>query len=369
MRLTIVIEHFAPASGGAEGMAVSVVRGLLRRGHAVQVVARDGRPLEGCPLHLAPLDKHAETAAALGSDLIVDWGLTVPADVHRLGGGLTQVFRGYNALSRRPEIRWLKQLLDILSPKQRRRIRRETELLRRPQAQVIAVSEFVARQVRENFPETAPRLHVIHNGVDLKRFTPENRARWRAEMRQAWGVPDDAVLFMFIAHNPRLKNYSLLQHLFRILHAEVPQARLVVVGKHKVQSFGESWLLPVGATGAPEKVYAAVDALVHPTFYDACANVVLEGMASGLPVVSSTLNGSAEMITSGHDGFVLPVHDAPVGKIGAEWLQLIRWLATDAELRARIGKNARATAETHSMDAYVATLEAVLQETLAKKRT
>jgi short-subunit dehydrogenase len=40
MRITIVIEHFAPIAGGAEGMAVAVVRGLMRRGHDVQVVAR-----------------------------------------------------------------------------------------------------------------------------------------------------------------------------------------------------------------------------------------------------------------------------------------------------------------------------------------
>lgn len=360
MRLVFVIEHFSPATGGAEGMAVAAVRGLLQRGHDVQVVARDGRPIDGCPLHLLPVEKHAATARALGG-LVVDWGLSVPADVHRLGGGLTQVFQRYNALSRRPEIRWLKRFLDRVSVRQRRSIRLEAELLRRPQARFIAVSQFVARQVTECCPAAAARVEVVYNGVDVQRFCPENRARWRSAVRRDWGVPDDAVLFLFVAHNPRLKNIQLLTRLFQVLHAQAPQARLVVVGKHRVPCRGAPWLLTAGATESPEQLYAAADVLLHPTLYDACANVVLEGLASGLIVASSDLNGSAELMTSGIDGFVLPVQGLQPAHILADWMQLVRWLATDTALRERLGKNARKLAEAHSMDAWIAALEASLQ--------
>jgi len=271
------------------------------------------------------------------------------------------VFLGYNALSRHPMISWLKRLLDLASPKHRRNIRQQEFLLRRPQARFIAVSEFIAKQVRDYFPAAAERLFVIHNGVDVNRFCPENRERWRAETRRAWGVPEDAVLFMFVAHNPRLKNFQLLAKVFRRLHREIPPARLVVVGKHRVPCMGEPWLVHAGAVDVPEKAYAAADVLLHPTFYDACANVVLEGLASGLPVVSSDYNGSAEVITSGTDGFVLPVHGAASAHIETEWMELVRRLATDSGLRQRIGAEARKTAETHTMDTYIDALESILR--------
>ncbi|HUL51583.1 MAG TPA: hypothetical protein VLU94_03260, partial [Candidatus Nitrosotalea sp.] len=150
MRITIVIEHFVPASGGAEGMAVAVVRGLMRRGHDVQVVARTGKPLDECLLHIVNDGDYARTAGAVaGGGLVMDWGLLVPADLHRLGGGLTRAFLDYNALPFHPTIRWLKRLLDRSSFKHRRSIRRQMVLLQRPQARFIAVSEFVAKQVRE----------------------------------------------------------------------------------------------------------------------------------------------------------------------------------------------------------------------------
>jgi len=340
-------------------MAVSVVRGLLRRGHDVQIVARTGKPLEGCPLHLVNHGNYAETATAVaGGGVVVDWGLRIPADVHRLGGGPTREFREYNLLATPPVFHWLKRLLDRLSSKMQKKIHHEESLFRRPQDRFIAVSEFVAKQVRENYPVGEDRMCVIHNGVDVGRFSPTNRETWRTEMRQLWGVPEDAVLFMFVAHNPRLKNFKLLARVFRRLHKEIPLARLVVVGKHRVPCMGDPWLVHAGAVAVPEKAYAAADVLLHPTFFDACANVVLEAMASELPVVSSDLNGSAEMITSGHDGFVLPVHGADSARIEREWTERVRQLAMDSELRTRIGAAARKTAESHTMAAYIDALEA-----------
>jgi glycosyltransferase involved in cell wall biosynthesis len=68
-----------------------------------------------------------------------------------------------------------------------------------------------------------------------------------------------------------------------------------------------------------ERYYAAADAFVFPSVNDSFGLVVLESMASGLPVFSSDQAGAAELIDSGRDGFVLPlkewveatVHSAP----------------------------------------------------------
>jgi UDP-glucose:(heptosyl)LPS alpha-1,3-glucosyltransferase len=51
-----------------------------------------------------------------------------------------------------------------------------------------------------------------------------------------------------------------------------------------------------GSTDEPEKYYGAADLLVHPTFYDACSLTVLEALASGLPVITTSSNGASGMI-------------------------------------------------------------------------
>ena len=55
--------------------------------------------------------------------------------------------------------------------------------------------------------------------------------------------------------------------------------------------------------------YGAADALVLPTLYDPFPNVALEAMASGLPVITSTTSGAAELIANGHNGYVCDALD------------------------------------------------------------
>ena len=55
--------------------------------------------------------------------------------------------------------------------------------------------------------------------------------------------------------------------------------------------------------------YGAADALVLPTLYDPFPNVALEAMACGLPVVTSTTSGAAELIANDHNGYVCDALD------------------------------------------------------------
>lgn len=59
------------------------------------------------------------------------------------------------------------------------------------------------------------------------------------------------------------------------------------------------------STDEREKRYGAADLLVHPTFNDACSLTVLEGLASGLPVVTTISNGASGVISQGEDGWVI----------------------------------------------------------------
>jgi UDP-glucose:(heptosyl)LPS alpha-1,3-glucosyltransferase len=332
MHILLTIPHFHAAAGGAEAYAVTVVRGLLERGHQIEVVAEDGSELPDVPLHLGPL---GETTARIRElrkpDIVVDWGLNVPAHLHRLGGGTHAGFLPYSLEAYPQPQRAVKSVWYNVAPKHQREIQRERELLQIPGTHVLAVSQFVADQVPAAADLPADRIHVLHNGVDSTRFTPQNHN-------------SDTVTFLFVAHNLRLKNLALLRRVFPA------QAKLIVLGKRK-PDFTAPWLHYAGSSNSPEQFYADADVLLHPTFYDACANVVLEAIASGLPVLSSDCNGSAELLPP---DWVLPLDDDA-------WRQAILALADDCELRKSRAETARKLAVQNDIQAYIPRFEAILQ--------
>ncbi len=80
--------------------------------------------------------------------------------------------------------------------------------------------------------------------------------------------------------------------------------------------------------------YGAADAFVLPTIYDSFPDAAMEALASGLPVVTSTKSGAAELVTENEAGFACDSQD--VGTLAAHMKAL-----QDPDLRARLADNAR----------------------------
>ena len=92
---------------------------------------------------------------------------------------------------------------------------------------------------------------------------------------------------------------------------------------------------------------AAADALVLPSYREGFPNVVIEAGAMGLPCIVTDINGSREIISDGHNGIIVPTHDA---------LSLARAmdrLATDKSMREQMAANARPGIETRFEQGYV----------------
>ncbi len=366
MRLLLTIPHFDAAEGGAEGFAVTVCRELARRGHAVRVLAETGRPGAEADLVLGDLATAPQQAADFAADLHLDWGLNTPADLHRLGGGTHREYLRLIQQSRPPLVRVWRTVLDACRGQDRRTLRAEAALFARPEAHFLANSPFVAKQIRATAPVAEDHIHVLLNGVDVERFSAERLADLREAKRAELGLAPGDVAFLLAAHNLRMKNFALLARVFPEVCRTCPQAKLVVMGKRQ-PPMSAPWLVFAGATRTPETVYAAMDALVHPTFFDACANVVIEAMASGLPVLTSDRNGSAELVSPGENGQILPV----VGcrrEVDAAWAEAVRGLATDADRRAAWGRVGRTIAEQQSIVGYVDRFAALLADLLDRKR-
>lgn len=362
MKLAISVEHFRPGVGGGENIALDVVRELRRRGHRVLVCAVSGHD-DTDFLRIAPAQT-AQAARAWGAQLLVDWGIRTDADVHYLHGGPHQVYLRYAIHATAPALRWWKRWEFALKGKHRRAIAEQARFFHDPGASYLAVSGFVARQVAEVTAPLQPDIRVLHNPVDTRRFSPQVRQQLRHPVRQRLGIAADAVVFVWVAHNVRLKNLGLLLRIFPALYRHNPQVRLLVVGKRSPR-LQAPWLVYAGAMEQPEEAYAAADVMLHPSYYDTFANVITEALACGIPVVSSDRAGAAELLPGADCGPVLPV----VGKgVEAQWANALTAFATDPELRRRQGENGRRLALTLDFNQYADQLESELRRFIRNRQ-
>jgi UDP-glucose:(heptosyl)LPS alpha-1,3-glucosyltransferase len=147
---------------------------------------------------------------------------------------------------------------------------------------------------------------------------------------------------------------------------EVPGAHLVVVGKDKsssrfrrrAQQLGVGARIHlVGVRGEVGPYYGAADAMVLPTLYDPFPNVVLEAMAAGLPVITSTKCGGAELVKDGISGYVCDALDRRA------LVQAMRQLNNSSHCE-QLGAEARRAVEPLTLTAMRDRLIEIYQELL-----
>jgi teichuronic acid biosynthesis glycosyltransferase TuaC len=162
----------------------------------------------------------------------------------------------------------------------------------------------------------AHKLHVMRNGVDLERFKPVPAA----EARSRLGLDGRPVL-LSVGNLVPLKGHDLTIAAFAEVLADHPEAQLVLVGAGPQRARLEA---QARALGLQQRVRFA-GAVAHadlPLWYSAAsvsllsssregwANVLLESMACGTPVVATRRGGSAEVVTSAAAGTLVDVRDA-----------------------------------------------------------
>jgi glycosyltransferase involved in cell wall biosynthesis len=219
---------------------------------------------------------------------------------------------------------------------------------------VIAVSKKVAEElVNIGVPRT--KIRVIVNGVDLQEFSPG------VTCRQELGLPENVTLALF-AGDIRISRKNLDTVLQALIH--VPDLHLAVVGGTKdspyPQMAAELQLSErvhfLGYRHDMPQIQRAADFLVFPSRYEPFGLVVIEAMASGLPVITATTTGAADLITPSC-GIVLT--DCDDVNALADALKLLN---SDRTLRQQMGKAARTVAEQHSWKTMAQTYVDIFEE-------
>ena len=159
------------------------------------------------------------------------------------------------------------------------------------------------------------RLHVIRNGVDTDRFQPLPQACARA----ALGLQGQPLL-LSVGHLVPVKGHDLsLQALSRLV-ARFPAARLCFVGDGPLRGDLQAQAAALGLAARVSFVgavphqdlsawYSAADALLLSSRSEGWANVLLEAMACGTPVVATNVGGTAEVLASPVAGRLVPALD------------------------------------------------------------
>ncbi|MHC1743008.1 MAG: glycosyltransferase family 4 protein [Syntrophobacteraceae bacterium] len=321
MKVAFIRYRYDPY-GGAERFTQLLMEHLVARGDEVHLYARRWKDATasgpilhrvggpGWPAILA----YASFVVLVGRavrqgryDLIQSNERTLCQHVYRAGDGVHARWLEV----RLGQLGWLRRCSIHLNPFHRLRLWLERALFESPELKAVIVnSNMVRDEILARFRIDADRIHTIYNGVDLKRFHPSRRGEVGEALRNRAGLAGKTPVLLFVGSGFERKG---LEPLLRAAARSNRGAHVWVVGKGRSSHY-ESLARRLGIDsrvifwGPQQDVvpfYAGADFCVLPTLYDPFPSVVLEAMASALPVITTRQCGAAEIIDEGADGFVV----------------------------------------------------------------
>ncbi len=149
------------------------------------------------------------------------------------------------------------------------------------------------------------------SGVDSSRFKPDGTAR--IQIRAQLNIPDDAVVFLFMARVTQAKGAVDMVQAFRHLSDSAPKAHLLMVGPDEEALESQLELLltdikpryhRVGFTDSPEKFMAAADVFCLPSYREGFSLATIQAAGAGLPAVASRIYGLTDAVDEGNTGLM-----------------------------------------------------------------
>ncbi|MEW5787843.1 MAG: glycosyltransferase family 1 protein [Pseudomonadota bacterium] len=371
LRVAVVTETYPPEINGVAMTLGLMVKALQAREHQVQLIrprqhAADFPPqeenLEQILRPGVPIPRYAGLKMGLPAKSALHrlWSLRRPDVVHvategPLGWSAVAVANklripvasdfhtNFHSYSRHYGFGWLKKpVMSYL-----RRLHNQSRVTLVP-----------SQSIRRDLEAAGYRnVEVVARGVDTQLFDPARRDR---HLRREWGVEDGGLAVLHVGRLAPEKNLSLLIRAFEAIEAIRPDARLVMVG--------DGPELPLLRQNHPRFVfrgarrgedlashYASADMFLFPSLTETFGNVLLEAMASGLPLVCFDYAAAAEHVKHGSNGLKATFGD------DAAFIEAARELIRDPGLRDRdMGRAARESALNLSWEDIFSRFENVL---------
>jgi glycosyltransferase involved in cell wall biosynthesis len=212
----------------------------------------------------------------------------------------------------------------------------------------VAVARGAARYLVEDEGFPPDKVLVIHNGVDLARYTGAGRA----EARAALGLADDAPVVAHVAAFRIEKAHDVLLRAAAEVVREAPQTRFLLIGdgpeRPRIEAMRaelglDEAVLTLGRRSDIPELLAASDlsVLCSHAMVETFPNSVLEAMASRRPVVCTDVGSIDEQVVDGENGYLIAEGDH------AALADRILRLVKDPALAGKMGERARETVEAN----------------------
>ncbi|MBI3526151.1 MAG: glycosyltransferase family 1 protein [Betaproteobacteria bacterium] len=329
LRIALVTETYPPEINGVAMTLGRMVDGLLRRGHAIQLVRPRQNDLD-MPAEQRTFEEVLATGVPIPNYGGLKFGLPAKARLTRLWQHkrpdlvhiVTEGPLGWSAIGAARKLRlpvtsdfhtnfhsysrhygfsWLKAPIASYL----RKFHNRTQATLVPTR---ALAHELASAGYEN-------LAVVSRGVDTAQFNPGNRSN---TLRAAWGANNataDNLVVLYVGRLAPEKNLPLVLDSFAAIRAIRPEARLVFVGdgplRGSLQASCPTAIFAGMRTGADLAThYASADLFLFPSLTETFGNVTTEALASGLGVVAYQYAAAADLIVDGGNGRHVPPGDA-----------------------------------------------------------
>lgn len=382
MKIAIIRRKFNcdGSGGGAERYAANMAERLTARGHSITVFSESfagkeedkfkwvkvGRPLIPSLCPTASFHKAVRKVLNYRDfDIIYSLARFYPADLVRITEQIHAEWMpiSYSSLAR-------------FNPRHSGILKLEQEVFKAQNTgRLVTNSELVKNQVVSRFGYPECRIHVIRNGVDRNVFYPPVSAEERAELRRQLEVPADAKVLLFAASNFKIKGLAQAIKAVSMLPEERRANLILLVLGGDAQEPYQRQADKAGLSGnirfagavthKMRDYYAASDLLLYPSLYEPFANVCLEAAACALPVLTTSLNGSSELVRHRESGYI--VDDADDVKAIASALE--EFLKLDKIELEGFRKKALEASSGFDWELHAEQLEKLFQEIVREKNT
>ncbi len=212
-------------------------------------------------------------------------------------------------------------------------------------------------------------MHVIPTGIPLAAFAGGDGARFRA----ALGIDAGALVLLFVGRVAFEKNIDFLLRMFGRVHARAPHARLVIAGEGPADASLRALARTLGLADAVHFVgyldrattlvdcYRAADAFVFASRTETQGLVLLEAMAAGVPVISTAVMGTRDVVGTGR-GALVPDDDE------AAFADAVLRFAADPALRSSLAQGGQAWVREWRADALAARLARLYADVIDAER-
>ena len=363
--------------GGAEGFSSSFIECLARDGHEIHVFAitwQVEKQHKNIHIHKVPavtfISFLRDCTFAISSsfmlgrkrkyfDIIQTHDKTLYQDIYRAGDGC--------------HIEWLKQrykraglsgkLSTIVNPYHWLVLALERSILKGHRfRKIVAISEMVKRNIIHHYKVPPADIEVIYNGVDLDKFHPIKRERYRNVIREEYGLTDHDFVVLFVGSGFERKG---VRYLIEAVESISRPVSLMIVGKGSRGMFEEGARKQKIIFCGPQKdidtYYAAADIFAFPAIYEPFGNVHLEALASGLPVITTRNSGASEIIKDGEQGFVVREPEDV-----ASLAEKIKILLDDKDKLHSMSKSARHLAEEFTFEKHIGKIKKLYESIMAE---